>query len=79
MLKAATSPAHRDSVLPLLPPHDFRVGEKVSMPIFPSGTIQGTVQHIDVLWRGRRYAGLVVVDGDGCCYELRPQIAKRTP
>jgi hypothetical protein len=78
MLKTAARQQALDSALPPLPPeHDFHEGDRVTMPVFPSGLVSGTVKHIDVLWRSRRYVGLVVVDADGCCYELRPEIARR--
>lgn len=56
------------------------------MPIAPSGRgsqkrcVRGTVTHIDVIWSGRRYAGLVLVsDEDGSYYEIVPELARKLP
>jgi hypothetical protein len=57
-------------------------GDRIEMPIAPRGlergkTVRGIVNRIDVVWRRRRYAGLVLVsDEDGAYYEIVPGLVR---
>jgi hypothetical protein len=76
-----TMPAPNDSVLPPLPPgHGFEEGDRVEIPVYGKGRIQGTIKHIDMCIGRKRYQGFVVVaDQDGIFYELHPELAQHIP
>jgi hypothetical protein len=66
---------------------EIKEGDRLEMPIAPPGVrgaqkrrVRGEVKHIDVVFRGRRYAGLVLVsESDGSCYEIVPELARKLP
>lgn len=69
-----------ENALPPLPHnHGFAEGDRVSIPVYGRKKILGTVTHIDITFKGRRYKGLAVLGDDGSYYELSPEIATKIP
>ncbi len=67
-----------DSELPPLPPdHGFNVGDRVELPVYRQGKIEGCVEKIDIEYGTKRYRGLAVLGDDGRYYELDPRVAKK--
>ncbi len=62
---------HDDSALPPLPNgHGFFEGDRVQFRVWGRGTIQGTIQDIDISFGGKRYKGLAILGDDQRYYEL---------
>jgi hypothetical protein len=76
----ATKPSQseRESDLPPVPAnHGFAVSDRVEMPLYGGKTIQGVIEHIDIVFGKKRYRGLAVLGDDGRYYEFHPELARR--